>query len=118
MLAPDDKVVNILRTNGNGDDKAAIVHVADDGGTLSFDPADDFIDMPGGGVKFTIRYDKTTSRYWSIVSKQTNPEAVPQQSGADIFRRPAELAGRITAALPCRQRDARLAVHRLAIRRG
>ena len=31
--------------------------------------------MPGGGVKFTIRYDKTTSRYWSIVSKQTNPEA-------------------------------------------
>ena len=75
LLAPDGKVVNVLRTNGQGDDRAAIVHVSDDGGALSFDPADDFIDMPGGGVKFTIHYDKTTSRYWSIVSKQTNPAA-------------------------------------------
>ena len=75
LLAPDGKVVNVLRTNGQGDDRAAIVHVSDDGSALAFDPANDFIDMPGGGVKFTIRYDKTTSRYWSIVSKQTNPEA-------------------------------------------
>jgi len=75
LLSPDDKVVNVLRTNGNGGDRAAIVHVAADGNSLSFDPADDFIDMPGGGVKFTILHDKPTSRYWSIVSKQTNPEA-------------------------------------------
>ena len=75
LLAPDDKVVNVLRTNGSGDDRAALVHVAEDGHTLSFDPAEDFIDMPGGGVKFTIRHDKTTSRYWSIVNKQTNPQA-------------------------------------------
>jgi len=75
LLAPDAEVVNILRTNGNGDDKAAIVHVAEDGRAVSFNPAEDFIDMPGGGVKFTIRHNKTTSRYWSIVSKQTNPEA-------------------------------------------
>jgi hypothetical protein len=75
LLAPGAKVVNVLRTNGNGGDRAAIVHVSDDGRVLSFDPAEDFIDMPGGGAKFTIRYDKTTSRYWSIVNRQTNPEA-------------------------------------------
>ena len=75
LLAPDATIVNVLRTNGAGDDRAAIVHVSGDGSALSFDPAEDFIDMPGGGVKFTIRYDETTSRYWSIVSKQTNPEA-------------------------------------------
>jgi hypothetical protein len=75
LLAPDATVVNVLRTNGNGDDRAAIVHVSDGGRTLSFDPANELIDMPGGGVKFTIRYDKATSRYWSIVSKQTNPGA-------------------------------------------
>ena len=75
LLAPDGEVINILRTNGQGDDRAAIVHVSDDGRVLAFDPAEDFIDMPGGGVKFTIRHDETTSRYWSIVSKQTNPEA-------------------------------------------
>jgi hypothetical protein len=75
LLAPDNTIVNMLRTNGSEDDKAAIVHVAEDGKTLSFNPATDVIDMPGGGVKFTIRYDKTTSRYWSIVNKQTNPKA-------------------------------------------
>jgi hypothetical protein len=75
LLAPDAEVVNILRTNGAGDDRAAIVHIAADGNSLSFDPANDFIDMPGGGVKFTIRHDKTSSHYWSIVSKQTNPDA-------------------------------------------
>jgi len=75
LLAPDKTIVNMLRTNGSGDDKAAIVHVADDGKTLSFNPATDVIDMPGGGVKFTIRYDKTTSRYWAIVNKQTTPKA-------------------------------------------
>jgi hypothetical protein len=31
--------------------------------------------MPGGGAKFTIRYDKQTARYWSIVNKQTEPAA-------------------------------------------
>ena len=75
LLAPDNTIVNMLRTNGSGDDKAAIVHVAEDGKTLSFNPATDVIDMPGGGVKFTIRYDKATSRYWAIVNKQTNPKA-------------------------------------------
>jgi hypothetical protein len=75
LLAPDARVVNVLRTNGQGDDRAAIIHVAENGSALSFDPTDDFINMPGGGVKLTIRHDKTTSRYWSIVSKQTNPEA-------------------------------------------
>ena len=75
LLAPDGKVVNVLRTNGNGDNRAAIVHVSDDGRTLSYNPAEDFVNMPGGGVKFTIRHNQTTSRYWSIVSKQTNPEA-------------------------------------------
>jgi hypothetical protein len=31
--------------------------------------------MPGGGSKFTIRYDSLTSRYWSIGNKQTEPAA-------------------------------------------
>ena len=75
LLAPDNTIVNMLRTNGQGDDKAAIVHVAEDGKMLSFNPATDVIDMPGGGVKFTVHYDKATSRYWSIVNKQTNPKA-------------------------------------------
>ena len=75
VLDPDNRVVNVLRTNKGGDDRAAIVHVRADGTKLFYDHENDFVDMPGGGVKFTIRYDKPTSRYWSIVSKQTNPKA-------------------------------------------
>ncbi len=74
-LTTDGQIVDVLRTNGQGDDRAAIVHVADEGKTLSFNPDQDLIDMPGGGSKFTIRYDSATARYWSIVSQQTNPSA-------------------------------------------
>ncbi|MGD8464730.1 MAG: sialidase family protein [Anaerolineae bacterium] len=75
LLDPDGKVVNALRTNDGGDDKAAVVSVSGDGRQLSFDREVGFIDMPGGGSKFTIRYDPRTARYWSIVNKQTNPAA-------------------------------------------
>ncbi len=77
LLDPDNNIVNVLRTNENteGKDKAAIVHVSSDGKKLSYEPGKDFIDMPGGGSKFTIRYDEKSSRYWAIVSKQTNPLA-------------------------------------------
>ena len=75
VLGPDGKIMNVLRTNDAGDDRAALVHVSDDGQALAFDPGADLIDMPGAGAKFTIRYDSQTARYWSIVNKQTEPVA-------------------------------------------
>ncbi len=55
--------------------KAAIVHISDDGLALSHDRDKDLIDFPGGGTKFTIRFDPKTQRYWSIANKQTDPPA-------------------------------------------
>lgn len=75
LLDPEGQVVNLLRTNDVGDDRAALVHVSSDGQSLSFDPKKDILDMPGGGSKFTVRYDLQTSCYWSIVNKQTEPVA-------------------------------------------
>ncbi len=77
VLNPSGNVVNVLRVNrsSKGEDRAAIVHISEDGKTASFDPEKDCIDMPGGGVKFTIHYDPVTARYWAIGSKQTNPSA-------------------------------------------
>jgi hypothetical protein len=75
LLAPDGEVVNLLRTNDGGQDKAALVHVSADGKTLAFDPATGIVEMPGAGAKFTIRFDARTARYWSIVNKQTDPAA-------------------------------------------
>ncbi|NQY41730.1 MAG: hypothetical protein HRT87_00040, partial [Legionellales bacterium] len=36
---------------------------------------DNFIDMPGGGSKFVVRFDNATNRYWAITNKQKNPKA-------------------------------------------
>jgi len=77
LLDREGNIVNIMRTNEKteGKDKAAIVHVSSNGKKLSYNPEKDLIDMPGGGSKFTIRFDKNSSRYWSIVNKQTKPTA-------------------------------------------
>ena len=75
VLDQNGRLVNVLRTNDGGDDKAALVQVSADGQRLSFGRTAGIIDMPGGGAKFTIRYDKKSARYWSIVNKQTEPAA-------------------------------------------
>ncbi|MCH7590659.1 exo-alpha-sialidase [PVC group bacterium] len=83
VVTPEGKIVNILRANGYGGykgdpdyiDKAAIVHVSNDGKRLSHDPLKDIIDFPGGGSKFTIRFDEESGRFWSLVNKQKNPKA-------------------------------------------
>ncbi len=84
VITPDNKLVNILRSNLRNvspeeiqakSDKAAILHISEDGKTLTHDRDRDLIDFPGGGVKFTIRFDDQTQRYWSLGCKQTDPPA-------------------------------------------
>lgn len=74
VVAPDGKLVNVLRTSGVAD-RAAIVHVDDDGRRLSHDRTKDLVALPGGGSKFTIRFDPQTRRYWTIGNKQSDPPA-------------------------------------------
>ena len=75
VVDPDHHLVDVLRANVGVGDKAAIVHISDDGTKLSHDRECDLVDMPGGGVKFTIRFDQVSGLYWTLGSKQTNPEA-------------------------------------------
>ncbi len=71
-----DTPVVMLRVNtANGREKAALVATRDEGRTLSFDPARDFVDLPGAGKKFTIRFDPQSKRYWTITN------AVPDSAG-------------------------------------
>lgn len=64
-------------------ERAAIVRVAADGTSASFDPADGFIDFPGGAKKFAIRRDPAPGPpvWWSLASA-----APPAITGA---RKPA-----------------------------
>ncbi|RMF92068.1 MAG: exo-alpha-sialidase [Planctomycetota bacterium] len=73
VVTSEGEVVDILRVHrrpqGN---TAAMIHIGPDGRTARFDPSHDFITFPGGAKKFTIRYDKVSGLYWSLVN--TLPE--------------------------------------------
>ena len=69
VVTPEGEVVNILRADHRRlPEKAAVIHVSPDGRKITFDPADGFIDLPGGCKKFTIRYDDRTGLYWSLTN--------------------------------------------------
>ena len=68
VVMPDGDMVNLLRVDEHKAGRtAAVVHI-DSPSRLSFNPEKDIIEMPGGGKKFTVRYDTVSGRYWSIVS--------------------------------------------------
>ena len=82
VVDPNGQIVNILRTDyrKNGDEKASIISISDDGKVASFNPATGFINYPGGCKKFTIRYDSVSELYWTLsnyvplLDKGYNPE--------------------------------------------
>ncbi len=68
VVDPAGQLVNILRVDCPQGGKAALVRIEGEGRRLAFDPAADFIDLPGGAKKFTIRFDRVSGRYWSLVN--------------------------------------------------
>ncbi|MFL9867807.1 sialidase family protein [Paraburkholderia fungorum] len=82
VAKPNGEVVDVLRVYYNAlPEKAAIAPVSADGTALTFDAQNGFVDMPGGGKKFTIRYDPRTKRYWSLTN------AVPGSYGGRNYER-------------------------------
>ncbi len=93
VVAPDGPLVNVLRVHQPSfDEAAAVMHVDESGTTLAFDPVQDFVRMPGGSKKFTIRYDTQSRRYWTLTNY------VPAEY-RDTVRRPDQT--RNTLALLC-----------------
>lgn len=69
VATPAGEIVNILRVQQpNYPEKAAMVRISADGKTASFDHTRDFLDFPGGGKKFAIRYDASSKKYWSLAN--------------------------------------------------
>ncbi|MDR2756885.1 MAG: exo-alpha-sialidase [Planctomycetaceae bacterium] len=75
VLSPEKKILNILRAEPLGLDKAIVLDCSEDGKKLISRGKASQIDFPGGEVKFTIRFDPKSGRYWSLTSKQNNPFA-------------------------------------------
>ncbi len=70
VVKPDGGMAIVMRIGlKDGHSTAALIDVSDDGRHLRFDPADGYVEFPGGtGKKFTIRLDPETERYWSVVN--------------------------------------------------
>ena len=89
--SPSGEVINLIRTNSGVTSRYAFrLHVV---GTdsLRFDPLSDWVEMPGGGKKFTVRRDPVEGRYWAL----TNPDrggapAVHRGTPADGISRSLE----------------------------
>ncbi|MFW5692922.1 MAG: sialidase family protein [Thermoguttaceae bacterium] len=76
VVAPGGQVVNFLRIDDAGVDRADLLPVSADGRRIAIDDENwGLIDFPGGRTKFTIRFDPASGRYWSLVNKQSAPEA-------------------------------------------
>ena len=74
--APDGSVVNLIRSNcATSSNYATLLHV--NGTTdLAYDAASDWVAMPGGGKKFTVRYDAVSGLYWSLTNPHTEGDFV------------------------------------------
>jgi hypothetical protein len=68
VVDKNGNMVDILRvaTQTEGKELAAIIHISEDGKESNFDPATGFISFPGGSKKFSIRYDSSSRKYWTI----------------------------------------------------
>lgn len=67
VAAPGGEVWNILRVHHPQErtqELAAIVRLSENGQAA----ATGFTDFPGGGKKFSIRYDAASARYWALVN--------------------------------------------------
>lgn len=86
LARPDGSLCNVLRFHSAPLwDRAAMVHVSDDGRTLTFDPATGFLDLPGGMTKFTIRWDETTRLFFTLSNGSLDPARPTNRSVLSLY---------------------------------
>ncbi len=83
LAAPDGSIVDVLRVNQpHWPEKAAIINFDPASSTgrksVVFNPESDIIDLPGGGKRFTIRFDEKSKLYWCLSSYVPEKDQVGQ----------------------------------------
>lgn len=81
VVTPDGGLANLLRVDEHLYGRsAALIHIRN-ARRLDFDPKKDILEMPGGGKKFTVRYDSLSGRYWSLTSTVLEPFRTMRHGG-------------------------------------
>lgn len=73
-------LVDVMRVNERRIGRTAAIITVQNPQQITFDPTRDIIEMPGGGKKFTIRYDPISDRYWALVNP-ADPESMKLRHG-------------------------------------
>jgi hypothetical protein len=76
VISRDGRLQNLLRVESPSGNRAALVSCNRTGRKPTFDPAIDFVELPGGAKKFTVRYDAVSEQYWSLTNP--TPGSVPR----------------------------------------
>ncbi|MCC6681944.1 MAG: exo-alpha-sialidase [Phycisphaeraceae bacterium] len=79
-------VVNMVRVDlptGYSPEYAAMVRVQN-ASTITFDSGSDLVQFPGGAKKFTVRYNATTDKYWTVSSIVNNDNYVSNRTPGAI----------------------------------
>ena len=69
---PNGDLVDFLSVNAEGT-RAAILPITNEGTKVELDLENAFIRFPTNGSQFTVRYDKKSKRYWSLVNQARLP---------------------------------------------
>ena len=96
VVAPGGKMVNVLRIDDAGVDRADILSLSDDGKKIDFDDENwGLIDFPGGRTKFTIRFDPVSKRYWSLTNEAEGSGCGSKRFDVDLLARLEKLDGEL-----------------------
>jgi hypothetical protein len=81
VVDKNGNVVNLLRVDELKEGGyAAIAHVSGSD-KLTFDPEKDIIRFPGGGTKFTVRFDSLSNKYWAISNAVFDEDRTKKHNG-------------------------------------
>lgn len=83
LVLPNGSIGNLLRVDYDTAGIAALTRLSSDGDVLEFDPARDFVNLPGAATKFTVRKDPIAGGgYWTLANAVPPPfeHARPRQT--------------------------------------
>ena len=78
VATPDGRLYNLLRASNKNTSLTAMLAPIKSITEIAAISAGNLVNMPGGGKKFTVRYDEQSGRYWAI----TNPASSSSQNGS------------------------------------
>lgn len=81
VVDKNGNIVNILRVDEEKYGGVAAITKVTGTTQLNFNPATDIINFPGGGKKFSIRYDEQSNKYWTLSNAEFDEDRTRTQAG-------------------------------------